>query len=65
MRKAQGKRLRIYYSSTVILTDEAPETILDNNKNYEVVWQVINALRSVDERFEAMVDSLTLQSLSN
>ncbi|EME8181737.1 DEAD/DEAH box helicase, partial [Enterococcus faecium] len=30
------------------------------NKNYEVVWQVINALRSVDERFEAMVDKLNI-----
>ncbi|MGO5251717.1 hypothetical protein ACTQ2Q_10260, partial [Atopobiaceae bacterium LCP21S3_F11] len=34
--------------------------ILDNNKNYETVWQVINALRSVDERFEAMIDKLNM-----
>ncbi|HGI1199233.1 TPA: N-6 DNA methylase, partial [Streptococcus pyogenes] len=44
----------------VIPTGEKPETILDNNKNYETVWQVINALRSVDERFEAMIDKLNM-----
>jgi len=50
MRKAQGKDYGYIILPIVIPTDEAPETILDNNKNYEVVWQVINALRSVDER---------------
>jgi len=60
MRKAQGKDYGYIILPIVIPTDEAPETILDNNKNYEVVWQVINALRSVDERFEAMVDKLNI-----
>ena len=37
-----------------------PEAILDNNKSYDVVWQVLNALRSVDERFEATINKLEL-----
>lgn len=60
MRKAEGKDYGYIILPIVIPTDETPETILDNNKNYETVWQVINALRSVDERFEAMVDKLNI-----
>ena len=60
MRKAEGKDYGYIILPIVIPADETPETILDNNKNYEVVWQVINALRSVDERFEAMVDKLNI-----
>ena len=39
---------------------ETPETILDNNTRYDVIWQVLNALRSVDERFEATINKLEL-----
>ncbi|MGF2023996.1 DEAD/DEAH box helicase [Enterococcus casseliflavus] len=60
MRKVEGKDYGYIILPIVIPADETPETILDNNKNYEVVWQVINALRSVDERFEAMVDKLNI-----
>lgn len=60
MRKAAGKDYGYIILPIVIPTDETPETILDNNKNYETVWQVINALRSVDERFEAMIDKLNI-----
>ena len=60
MRKAEGKDYGYIILPIVIPAGEKPETILDNNKNYEVVWQVINALRSVDERFEAMVDKINV-----
>ena len=60
MRKSEGKDYGYIILPIVIPSGETPETILDNNKNYEVVWQVINALRSVDERFEAMVDKLNI-----
>ncbi|MGR5913165.1 helicase-related protein [Bacillus cereus] len=60
MRKAEGKDYGYIILPIVIPIDEKPETILDNNKNYEAVWQVINALRSVDERFEAMVDKINI-----
>lgn len=60
MRKAEGKDYGYIILPIVIPVDETPETILDNNKNYETVWQVINALRSVDERFEAMVDKINI-----
>lgn len=60
MRKSEGKDYGYIILPVVIPAGETPETILDNNKNYEAVWQVINALRSVDERFEAMVDKLNI-----
>ncbi|MFI3603493.1 DEAD/DEAH box helicase [Vagococcus fluvialis] len=60
MRRSEGKDYGYIILPVVIPSGETPETILDNNKNYEVVWQVINALRSVDERFEAMVDKLNI-----
>lgn len=60
MRKSENKDYGYIILPIVIPVGEKPETILDNNKNYEAVWQIINALRSVDERFEAMVDKLNI-----
>lgn len=60
MRKSKNKDYGYIILPIVIPQGETPETILDNNKNYEAVWQVINALRSVDERFEAMIDKLNI-----
>lgn len=60
MRKSEGKDYGYIILPIVVPTSETPEKILDNNKNYETVWQVINALRSVDERFEAMIDKINI-----
>lgn len=60
MRKSENKDYGYIILPVVIPAGETPETVLDNNKHYEAVWQIINALRSVDERFEAMVDKLNI-----
>lgn len=60
IRKFEGKDYGYIILSIVIPAGETPETILDNNKSYDVVWQVLNALRSVDERFEATINKLEL-----
>ncbi|VXC81368.1 Helicase [Staphylococcus sp. 8AQ] len=60
MRKSESKDYGYIILPVVIPAGETPETILDNNKQYETVWQIINALRSVDERFEAMIDKLNI-----
>ncbi len=60
MRKSENKDYGYIILPIVIPAGEKPETILDNNKHYEAVWQIINALRSVDERFEAMVDKINI-----
>lgn len=60
IRKHERKDYGYIILPIVIPAGETPETILDNNKSYDVVWQVLNALRSVDERFEATINKLEL-----
>lgn len=60
MRKSPGKEY-----GYVILPIGIPEGIdenqvLDNNDKYRVVWEVLNALRSLDERFDATINKLEL-----
>ena len=44
----------------VIPAGLSPEASLDDNKNYKVVWQVLQALRAHDERFNAMINQIEL-----
>ncbi|RLU55866.1 helicase [Streptococcus iniae] len=60
IRKFDGKDYGYIILPIVVPAGETPETILDNNKIYDIVWQVLNALRSVDERFEATINKLEL-----
>jgi predicted helicase len=36
---------------------------LDDNITYKVVWQVLNALRSHDDRFDAMINKMDLTGI--
>ncbi len=38
----------------------SPEDALNDNERYRVVWQILNALRSHDERFDAMINKMDL-----
>ena len=40
-----------------------PHKALDDNKTYKVVWQVLNALRSHDDRFDAMINKMDLTGI--
>ncbi|EME7101799.1 DEAD/DEAH box helicase [Enterococcus faecium] len=60
MRKFKAKEYGYIILPIVIPEGTTPESILDNNKKYEAVWQILNALRSVDERFSAMINKLEL-----
>lgn len=57
MRKAEGKRYGYIIIPIVIPEDEDPEYALDNNDRYKVVWQVLRALRSHDERLDAEINT--------
>lgn len=57
MRKAEGKRYGYIIIPIVVPEDEDPEFALDNNDRYKVVWQVLRALRSHDERLEAEINT--------
>ncbi|WP_434061454.1 DEAD/DEAH box helicase [Paramicrobacterium humi] len=44
---------------------EDPTTALNDNKKYKVVWDVLQALRAHDDRFEAMINKLELDKKAN
>ncbi len=50
MRKADGKKYGYIIIPIIIDEDQDPNEALDNNNNYQVIWKVLNALRSHDER---------------
>lgn len=60
MRKAPGKTRGYIILPVVIPAQVEPHEALNDNKTYKVVWQVLQALRSHDDRFDAMVNKLEL-----
>lgn len=60
MRKADGKTRGYIILPVVIPAGVEPHKALDDNKTYKVVWQVLQALRSHDDRFDAMINKLDL-----
>ena len=60
MRKAPGKELGYIVLPVVVPSGVKPSDALNDNKKYQVVWQVLQALRSHDDRFHAMVNSIEL-----
>ena len=60
MRNAPGKKLGYVILPVVIPVGKEPHEALNDNKTYAVVWQVLQALRSHDDRFDAMVNKLEL-----
>jgi predicted helicase len=58
MRLSPGKKKGYVILPVVIPAGVEPENALDDNKTYRVVWQVLNALRSHDDRFDAMINKL-------
>ncbi|NHQ88454.1 DEAD/DEAH box helicase [Iodobacter sp. HSC-16F04] len=60
MRLAEGKTRGYVILPVVIPAGVEAHDALDDNKTYKVVWQVLQALRSHDDRFDAMVNKLDL-----
>ena len=60
MRLAPGKKRGYIILPVVIPAGVEPHKALEDNKTYKVVWQVLQALRSHDDRFDAMVNKLDL-----
>ena len=61
MREAKGKRYGYVVIPVPVPSDRTPEEVLDDHKSYKVVWQVLQALRAHDDRFDAEVNRLDLQ----
>lgn len=60
MRKAEGKDYGYVILPIGIPAGVNENTVLDKNEKYQVVWDVLNALRSLDERFDATINKLEL-----
>lgn len=62
MRKPRNSNKKLGYVilPVVIPSGVSPEVALNDNKTYKVVWEVLQALRSHDDRFDAMINKLDL-----
>ena len=60
MRRAEGKKYGYIILPIGIPADVTPEEALKDNDKYKVVWQVLQALRAHDDRFNATVNQIEL-----
>ncbi|WP_413612911.1 DEAD/DEAH box helicase [Bdellovibrio sp. HCB-110] len=60
MRRAEGKKYGYVILPIGIPAGVPPEEALKDNKKYEVVWQVLQALRAHDDRFDAEINKMEL-----
>ena len=60
MRKSPGKKRGYIILPVVIPSDVEPAKVLNDDKVYRVVWQVLQALRSHDDKFDAFINKLDL-----
>lgn len=60
MRNAPNKKLGYVILPVVIPANTEPHIALDDNKTYRVVWEVLQALKSHDDRFDAHINKLDL-----
>lgn len=60
MRNAPGKNMGYVILPVVIPAGMSPSEALNDNKVYKVVWDVLQALRSHDDQFDAMINKMDL-----
>lgn len=60
MRKSAGKDYGYIILPVAVPPNISPSEALDDNQRFKVVWQILNALRAHDDRFNAKVNSIAL-----
>jgi predicted helicase len=60
MRKSPGKQYGYIILPVGIPSDVEPATALSDNRRYKVIWQVLQALRAHDDRFNATINKIEL-----
>ena len=65
MRTAPNKKRGYVILPVVIPTGVEPSAALNDNQTYKVVWEVLQALRSHDDRFDAHINKLDLIGKNN
>lgn len=64
MRLAPGKDMGYVILPIAVPAGLSPEEALRDNKRYEVVWEVLQALRSHDERLNAEINKIDINKTS-
>ena len=59
MRRAAGKKRGYVILPIGVPAGVPPEQALADNEKYRVIWQIVNALKSHDERLEAQINATT------
>ena len=62
MRKAPGKEYGYIILPVAVPADLDPALALDDNETYAVVWEVLRALRSHDDRLDAEINQIDLNN---
>lgn len=60
MRRSPGKQYGYIILPIGIPEGKTPEEVLDNDEKYGVVWDVLQALRAHDDRFNAEINKIDL-----
>lgn len=60
MRRAEGKSMGYVILPVGVPAGVPPEQALADNEKYRVVWQILNALRAHDDRFDATINKASL-----
>ncbi len=60
MRTAPGKKMGYVILPVGVPAGVEPEVALRDNDKYRVVWQILNALRAHDDRFDATINKASL-----
>lgn len=60
MRRAEGKKMGYVILPVGVPAGVPPEQALADNEKFRVVWQILNALRAHDDRFDATINKASL-----
>ena len=60
MRRSPGKNMGYVILPIGVPAGLTPEEALKSNEKYKVVWQILNALRAHDDRFDATINKMDL-----
>lgn len=59
---AEEKKYGYIILPVLVPEDKSPEEVLNDNKSFEVVWQILQALRAHDDHFNAHVNTINLNA---
>jgi predicted helicase len=65
MRKTDTKKMGYVILPVGVPAGVQPEQALADNERYRVVWQILNALRAHDERFDSTINQIALGQTVN